>query len=93
MDCTLPALVNGGTTLVTGLNHLEGEEVQVLVGDAVFPNQTVSSGSITVTLPANAAYKTIEIGLGYVSTIKTLKVAEELPNYKNYIRVDTVISA
>jgi len=74
MDCTLPALVNGGTTLVTGLNHLEGEEVQVLVGDAVFPNQTVSSGSITVTLPANAAYKTIEIGLGYVSTIKTLKV-------------------
>ena len=74
MDCTLPALVNGGTTLVTGLNHLEGEEVQVLVGDAVFPNQTVSSGSISVTLPANAAYKTIEIGLGYVSTIKTLKV-------------------
>ena len=46
----------------------------MLVGDAVFPNQTVSSGSISVTLPTNAAYKTIEIGLGYVSTIKTLKV-------------------
>ena len=73
-DCTLPALVNGGTTIVTGLNHLEGEEVQVLVGDAVFPNQTVSGGSITVTLPTNAAYKTIEIGLGYTSKIKTLKV-------------------
>ena len=74
MDCTLSAIVNAGTTIVTGLNHLEGEEVQILVGDAVYPNQTVSSGSITVTLPAQTGYKSIEIGLGYISKLKTMKI-------------------
>ncbi len=74
MDCTLSAIVNSGTTLVTGLNHLEGEEVQVLVGDAVYPNQTVSGGSISVTLPTQTGYKSIEIGLGYISKLKTMKI-------------------
>jgi hypothetical protein len=74
MDCTLSALVNDGTTVVTGLNHLEGESVQILVGDAVFPNQTVTGGSISVTLPASASFKSIEIGLGYISKIKTMKI-------------------
>ena len=74
MDCTLSAIVNAGTTIVTGLNHLEGEEVQILVGDAVYPNQTVNAGSITVTLPAQTGYKSIEIGLGYISKLKTMKI-------------------
>ena len=74
MDSTLSALVNDGITVVTGLNHLEGESVQILVGDAVFANQTVTGGSITVTLPSKASFKSIEIGLGYTSKIKTLRV-------------------
>ena len=74
MDCTLSALVNNGLTVVTGLNHLEGESVQVLVGDAVFPNQTVTGGSISVTLPTSASFKSIEIGLGYTSKIKTMRI-------------------
>ena len=74
MDSCLTALVNDGSTTVTGLNHLEGESVQVLIGDAVYPNKTVSGGEITVTIPSGAAYKTIEIGLGYISKIKTLKI-------------------
>jgi len=74
MDSCLTALVNDGTTTVTGLNHLEGETVQLLIGDAVYPTQVVTGGQITATLPSGAAYKTIEIGLGYTSTIKTLKI-------------------
>ena len=74
MDSTLSALVNDGITVVTGLNHLEGESVQILVGDAVFANQTVTGGSITVTLPSKASFKSIEIGLGYTSKIKTMRV-------------------
>jgi hypothetical protein len=74
MDSTLSALVNDGTTIVTSLNHLEGESVQILVGDAVFANQTVTNGRITVTLPAKASFKSIEIGLGYTSRIKTMRV-------------------
>ena len=74
MDCTLSALVNNGLTVVTGLNHLEGESVQVLVGDAVFPNQTVTGGSISVTLSTSASFKSIEIGFGYTSKIKTMRI-------------------
>ena len=74
MDSTLSALVNDGTTIITSLDHLEGETVQVLVGDAVYPDQTVTDGKISVTLPSQASFKSIEIGLGYTSRIKTMRV-------------------
>lgn len=34
----------GGTTTISGLGHLKGEEVQVLVDGALQPNKTVSAG-------------------------------------------------
>ncbi len=74
MDSTLSGTVDGSSTSVTGLDHLEGQKVQILIDDAVYPAQTVSSGAITVSLPSTHSTKTIEIGLGYVSTLKTLKV-------------------
>jgi len=74
MDSCLSGTVNGSSTDVTGLDHLEGESVQILIGDAVYPNQTVTNGKITVNLPANTGYKSIEIGLKYVSKIKTMRV-------------------
>jgi len=74
MDSTLSGTVDGSSTSVTGLDHLEGQKVQILIDDAVYPAQTVSSGAITVSLPSTFSTKTIEIGLGYVSTLKTLKV-------------------
>ena len=66
--------VTGSSTKVTSLDHLEGQTVQILIDDAVYPKQIVSSGAVTVDLPSTFASKTIEIGLGYVSTLKTLKV-------------------
>ena len=74
MDSTLSGTVDGSSTSVTGLDHLEGQKVQILIDDAVYPAQTVSSGAKTVSLPSTHSTKTIEIGLGYVSTLKTLKV-------------------
>jgi hypothetical protein len=42
------------STTVTGLDHLEGEEVVILSDGAVHPNRTVSSGEITLErIPAN----------------------------------------
>jgi hypothetical protein len=74
LDSGLSGVVNGDSTSITGLNHLEGEEVQILIGDAVYPNQTVTNGAISVNLPSNTSYKSIEIGLGYTSRIKTMRV-------------------
>jgi hypothetical protein len=74
LDSGLSGVVNGDSTSITGLDHLEGEEIQILIGDAVYPNQTVTSGAISVNLPSNTSYKSIEIGLGYTSRIKTMRV-------------------
>jgi len=74
LDSGLSGVVNGDSTSITGLDHLEGETVQILIGDAVYPNQTVTNGAITVNLPSNSSYKSIEIGLGYTSLIKTMRV-------------------
>ena len=74
IDSGLAGTVNGSSSSITGLDHLEGEEVQILIGDAVFPNQTVTNGAISVNLTATSGFKSIEIGLAYISKIKTMRI-------------------
>ncbi len=58
------------TTTITGLDHLDGESVNV-VGDGLEQaDKTVSSGSITI---ATAASK-VSVGIGYTSTLQLLKL-------------------
>jgi len=64
--------VSGGearecTTTITGLDHLEGKEVQILVDGAAHPNRSVASGSITLT----DTYSEVHVGLGYTGRIIT----------------------
>lgn len=58
------------TTSITGLDHLEGETVKVWGDGAVFPEATVSGGSITLETEVEVA----QIGLGYTHRLKTLKI-------------------
>ena len=58
------------TTSISGLDHLEGEEVAVLVDGAVHPNRTVTSGAITLQLAASV----VNVGLPYTATIKTMPI-------------------
>jgi len=74
IDSGLAGTVNGSSSSITGLDHLEGEEVQILIGDAVYPNQTVTNGAISVNLTATSGFKSIEIGLAYISKIKTMRI-------------------
>ena len=74
LDSGLSGTVTGSSTKVTSLDHLEGQKVQILIDDAVYPAQTVTNGAVTVSLPSTFSDKTIEVGLGYVSTLKTMKV-------------------
>ena len=62
---------------ITGLTHLEGKTVKVIIDDAMSADATVSSGAIVVsTLPTSY----IEIGLNYTPTIKTMPVELKLPS-------------
>lgn len=56
------------TTTLSGLDHLEGEEVAILGNGAVRPNATVSSGAITLDRSVTKAV----VGLPMVSTLRTL---------------------
>lgn len=56
------------TTTITGLDHLEGETVQVKANGAAHADKTVSSGSITLDVSATTAV----VGLSYTTTVATL---------------------
>ena len=57
-------------TTISGLSHLEGQEVAVLVDGATHPNATVSSGSITL----QRAGSKVHVGLAYDSYIQTMRL-------------------
>lgn len=59
---------------VTGLSHLEGETVRVKIGGAVQPDTTVASGQITLGRTPSA--ESIEVGLDFNPTIKTMPVSD-----------------
>ena len=56
------------TDTITGLDHLEGETVQILADGAVHPDCVVSSGSITL----NASYSVVHVGYSYNADLETL---------------------
>jgi hypothetical protein len=66
-----------GTTAVSGLDHLEGETVKVIVDDAMQTDKTVSSGAITLDAVPTTY---VEIGINYTPTITTLPVELKLPS-------------
>jgi hypothetical protein len=58
------------STVISGGAHLEGETVQVLADGAVFPDQVVVNGTITLSNPASK----VNYGLGYVSEVETMRI-------------------
>ena len=58
------------TTTISGLDHLEGETVQVLADGSAHADKTVSSGSITLDRSAS----TVHVGYGYTSAVQTLRL-------------------
>jgi len=57
-------------TVITGLDHIEGEEVAILADGYTVPNQTVTSGAITLD---TAALK-VHVGLPYTPAIELLDI-------------------
>ena len=56
-------------TTLSGLSHLEGEEVAILADGSTHPNRTVDSGSITLQRSASV----IHVGLPYDSILQTMR--------------------
>lgn len=60
----------------SGLEHLEGKTVSILGDGAVFPQQVVKNGRVTIDQPVSKAH----IGLPIVAEMKTLPLAAAIDN-------------
>ena len=58
------------TTSISGLAHLEGQEVAILADGSTHPRKTVSSGSITLERSATK----VKVGLPYTSLLQTMRL-------------------
>jgi len=67
VDCGL-TYDGAPATTISGLDHIEGEEVAVLVDGAVHPNVTVTAGAITLQYEGSI----VNVGLPYTATVKTM---------------------
>ena len=74
--------------VITGLWHLEGEEVEILADGAVVPPQTVANGSITLT---HGAQK-VHVGLAYRPMLIPLPLTYERAEAGGYGRLKNVVS-
>lgn len=67
VDSGLSGDFGSPTSVVSGLDHLEGETVSVLADGAVHPDVIVSSGQITL----NYEVSKVQIGLPYTANVQT----------------------
>ena len=58
------------TTTISGINHLEGEEVAILADGATHANKTVTDGKITLDRSASV----VHLGYNYTSLVETLRL-------------------
>lgn len=72
MDSYIEQDLGSPSTVVTGLDHLEGLEIQILGDGAVQPNKTVVSGSVTLSTPATV----VLAGRQFTPILRTLPISQ-----------------
>lgn len=75
-------------TAITGLSHLEGEEVAILADGTVRTSQTVSSGQVTI----SAAASIIHTGLAYTGKLTTVRPELSLRDGTSQGRTKRIVS-
>ena len=75
MDSRIDRDMGVPTSIIDGLEALEGFECQVVTDGAVHPNRTVVGGQIELQLEATL----VEVGLGYRKRLKTLPLDKGAP--------------
>ena len=67
VDCGL-TYEGAAAASLTGLDHLEGEEVAILANGSVHPRRTVTAGAVTL----DASYTKVHVGLPIIADAQTL---------------------
>lgn len=70
MDCSAVYDGTDKVTEITGLEFLEGMQVQIFADGSIYPEQIVKDGKIKLQSPA----KYVRVGLGYTKTMATMNL-------------------
>jgi hypothetical protein len=90
MDSSIKVSPSPTQTVITGLNHLEGETVQIVGDGIVLSPKTVSSGQIE--LDANEiGYSQIELGLNFVPELVPMPLNTNMGSGQNAMRLKRII--
>lgn len=81
VDCGL-SYDGAATTAISGLDHLEGEDVTVLADGYVVQDLTVASGAITLPFAASK----VHVGLSYTPTLETLGIDSAQASYRGHVK-------
>lgn len=68
LDCGL-SYTGAPVSVVSGIDHLEGETVHILADGAVHPPTVVTNGAVELDYAAS----TVHVGLGYASRLQTMR--------------------
>lgn len=74
---------------VSGLEHLEGKQVQILADGRVHPPQVVAAGKVTLDAP----YSLVHVGLRYISEIEPMPLDMQVPSGTTQAQPKRVIAA
>jgi hypothetical protein len=90
MDASTKIAPTSSQTVLTGLDHLEGQTVQIVADGVVLQPRAVSSGSITLE-SSETGYTSVEVGLNFPIELKPMPLNTNVGSGQNQMRLKRVV--
>jgi len=90
MDASIKIAPTASQTVLTGLDYLEGETVQIVADGVVLQDRDVSGGSITLE-SSETGYTSVEVGLNFSIELKPMPLNTNVGSGQNQMRLKRVV--
>ena len=90
MDASIKIAPTASQTVLTGLDYLEGETVQIVADGVVLQERAVSGGSITLE-SSETGYTSVEVGLNFNVELKPMPLNTNVGSGQNQMRLKRVV--
>jgi len=90
MDASIKIEPTASQTVLTGLDYLEGETVQIVADGVVLQERDVSGGSITLE-SSETGYDVVEVGLNFNIEVKPMPLNTNVGSGQNQMRLKRVV--
>lgn len=90
MDASTKFTPSASQTVLTGLDNLEGQTVQIVADAVVLQPRAVSSGSITLEA-TETGYTNVEVGLNFAIELKPMPINTNIGSGQNQMRLKRIV--